>query len=110
DVGNDAPAVARRNLGSVVGHGAESVGHDVQKISQWRFAQALGVEGRRRTESALDNHAVAIAGARVTRSAINVEAFASACKYVRVNREGHEVAGVRAEFSSVEVCVIAQFA
>src|SRR2546430_5656334 len=49
-----------------------------RSISQRRFAKTLGVKGRWVTETALDNHAVAVAGLRVTGRAVNVEAFAAA--------------------------------
>ena len=64
DVGHDAPAVARRNLRSVVGHDAEAVGHDVEEISQRRLAQPLDVVRRRLARKAARRHrAIAIADA-----------------------------------------------
>ena len=79
DIGHDAPAIARRNLRSIVGHNAVTIGHDVEEIPQRHFAQALGVIGRRLARKTARRHrSVAIAQARVAGRAIDVEALAAA--------------------------------
>ena len=105
NVGHDAPAIARRNLRSIIRHGPEAVGHHIEKISQWRFLQALRVIRRRLAEAALDDHSVAIPNSRVTRRAIDIEALLPARQHVFCNRERHVIAGILAHLPGIEIRV-----
>ena len=109
DIGNDRPAVSRRNLRRVVGHGSEAVGDYIEKVSERRFAQTLNVIRRRLArEATRRNHAVAIAHARVTGSAVNVVTLLSAGEKFRGDWKGHVVSGIVAQLSRVEISVIVQ--
>ena len=107
DVGHDRPAIPRRDLRGVVGHGAEAVGDHVEEISQGRLAQALAVIRRRfARKTARRNHAIAIAQPGVTGSAVNVVALLSAGQKLRGDREGHVVSGIVAHLAGVEIGVL----
>src|ERR1700757_2331831 len=83
DVGDDAPAVARRNLRRVVGHNAEALGHDVEDVAHRRLLQALDVErGRSTREPACGNVAVSVSQSRMARRAINIEADTAALEII----------------------------
>src|SRR5581483_2762895 len=65
---------------------------------------------RRMTVTALWDHSVAIANPRVTWRAINVEAFASACEHLIVDRKWHVVARRVADLAGIKIRVGAQIA
>jgi hypothetical protein len=44
NVADNRPAIIRRDLRSVVRHHAEAMRHDVEEVSQGRFAQAVNVK------------------------------------------------------------------
>ena len=76
DVGGNAPAITRRNLGGIILHDAVSVGHHVEEIADRSFPQPLDVIGRRLArEAARWDEAVAVAHAGVARRAVNIEAL-----------------------------------
>ena len=105
DISYDRPTIARLNLRRVIRHGAESIGHHVEEISQRRLAQPLDVIGRRPAEPALWDHSVAIPEPGVTGGAINIEPFTAASQNFLANREGHEIAGRVAYFPRVKIRV-----
>src|ERR1700730_17893104 len=78
NIGNDRPTVARRNPVAVRVHHAKPVCDDTEKVSSGRGAQAVHVQRWRATESALYDHAVAVAGQAVARLTVNIEALPSA--------------------------------
>ena len=111
DVGHNGPAILRRDLRRVVGHGTEAVGDHVEQISQRRLAQTLNVIRRRLAREATRwNHAVAIAHAGMTGSAINVVALLSAGQKFVGDRKGHVVSGIVADLSGIEIGVFVQLA
>ena len=75
DIGGDRPAVGWRHPRRIGIHDPVAVGDDVVEMLHRRLPQAVDVIGRRRREAALDDHAVAVAGAAVARRAIDVEAL-----------------------------------
>src|SRR5207247_8755612 len=78
DVGHDRPAIGYVYLCRVAGHGAEAVTDDAEQIVDWRLAQAIDMERRRVTESALHDHAIAVAHIAVAGDAEDLEALLAA--------------------------------
>src|SRR5262245_6303334 len=75
DIGDDSPAVALRNLSAIGRHGAKAVGRYLKQVSRSRRAQAVAVKGCGTGKTALDNHAVAVAGAPMAGRTIDVIAL-----------------------------------
>src|SRR6185436_20415217 len=87
DVGDDRPSIGGGDLRRVVGHGAEAVGDDVEKVSDGRLAKAVLVIRRRTAIAAPHDHPVALAGTPMTGRAKDVEALLAAGHHARVDRE-----------------------
>jgi hypothetical protein len=77
DVGGDVPAISGGNLRSIIRHGAKPIRHHVEEVSQRRLAQSFRVIRRRPPVTALHDHSVSIPQLRMTRRAVNIEAFAA---------------------------------
>jgi hypothetical protein len=75
DIRHDVPAIARRDLRTVVRHPAEAVRHDVEEIPRLGLPQPVAVIRLRLRVSALHDEPVACAGRTVARRAEDVEAF-----------------------------------
>src|SRR5262249_21956028 len=73
DVGNDLPAIFRRQLIGIARHCAVAVGDHVVKMAGRRFAQTILMISRRVTEPALRDHPVSIAQPAVTWRASDIE-------------------------------------
>src|SRR5262245_19698583 len=86
-VGDDRPAVARRNLLGVVRHRAEAVGDDLIEIADRRRTQPVGVVRGRAREAALYDDAVAVPRSAVADSAENRKPRAAALKNLARHRE-----------------------
>src|SRR5579864_9162593 len=110
NVSNDAPPVARRNLRSVIGHGAEALGHDLEKISERGFSQALVMIGRRMPEATLRDHSIAVSSARMAWRTINVKSLAPAIQVGLRDRKRHIVPGIAAHFARIKICIFVNLA
>ena len=109
DVGDDVPAILCGNLRRIVGHDPEAVRHNVEDVSDGRLLQTHDVErGRLAGKSPRRNKAVPIAYARMTRSAVDVEAFLPALKNFFGYGKRHHVTGIAADFAGVKVIVFVQ--
>src|ERR1039458_9851181 len=96
NVGGDRPAVLRRDLSGIVGHGAKAIGHNVKEISDRGLAQTVRVVRRRALITTLHDHAVAVAEFRVAGRTVDVEALLSARHHLGCHRKGHVIAIVTA--------------
>jgi hypothetical protein len=86
NVGGNGPAVRDRQLRRVVLHRPEPVRHHIEEIADRCVAQAIVVIRGRLAESALHDHAVALAGAAVARRTEHVEALLPALHDVHGHR------------------------
>src|SRR5258708_5163529 len=78
DVGGNAPAVVRSHTRGVARHGAKTIRHHVEKMSNRRVRQ-LGCEiGRRLPIASTHNHALAVAETAVAGGAVYIEALLAA--------------------------------
>jgi hypothetical protein len=112
NVGHDGPAVARRDLRGVVGHGAESVANHVVDVSVRDRPEPVDVVRGRLAKAAADDHAVAIAQPVVAGRAVDVEPALAALDDFLGDRErevggGLAVGALALEVSGVVVEVAA---
>ena len=92
NVRGDRPTILDLDLRRVVGHRAETVGHDVEEMADRRRAQAIVEKRRRMPIASPDNHAVAKAGAAVAWRTVDVEALLAPRHQRRVTANGNTVA------------------
>src|SRR5438105_4614290 len=83
DVSADRPSIGRFNPAGIGVHDTVAVGDHIVKMSDRRVAQTIEMKRRWPRKTALDNHAVPIAGCSVTNCAMNIEALASPCEQLR---------------------------
>jgi len=87
NVGNDRPAIARRNLRRVRRHSAKAVGDNGEEIPRRRVPQAVAMKRGRTRIAPSHNHAVAVACPAVTRRAENIETLLTPFHHVSGNRK-----------------------
>src|SRR5208282_1408442 len=103
DISHDVPAVTRRNLGSIFGHGPKSIGDHAVEIAEWSFPQAVGVKRWRRAEAALHDHAFAIAQPRMTWRTEDIEPLLPPRQNFLGHRKWNGIARLVAHFAGVEI-------
>src|SRR5262245_44083671 len=86
-IGHDRPAVARLDLCSIVGHGAKTIRDHVKQVAVGGLSQPVDVQRGRLPISAAYNHSLSVAGAVVTRRAIDIEALTPTLDYLFGDRE-----------------------
>lgn len=74
-VGCYGPAILDGYAGGVAVHNSETIGHDIEEMTNGNLSQAFFVEIRWLFETALDDHSVSTTGAVVTGGAKDVEAI-----------------------------------
>jgi hypothetical protein len=79
-------------------------------MADWRLAEPVNMIGWRRGITPLRNHSVAVAGAAMTRRAIDIETFLAAQKDFARDREWKCCNKVRPDFASVKRFVGIQMA
>src|SRR5437588_6331252 len=96
-VGDDFPAVFRRNLLGVGRHRAPAVRYHVEEVRGGRHVllKPVLIIRRRLAEAAADDHAVAFAGRAVADDAVDVEALAPAPERGLVNLEWEDIGAAR---------------
>src|SRR6266700_6427418 len=109
-VSHDAPTITWRNLGGVIRHRAEAIGHHVEEISKRRFAKTVLMIRGRLLVSTFHDHSIAVANAGVTRGTINVEALASARENIFSHGKWHVIARIGANLASIEIGVFMELA
>ena len=110
DVGDDGPAIFGLDLRRVVGHGAETVRHHVEEVSDRHEPQAIDVQRRRRAIAAAHDHAVAGAGPAVARRAKDVVALLAARHHRLVDGERKHRRIRAVDLAVVEQRVVVQLA
>src|SRR2546422_3192979 len=88
-IGDDRPAVSRRNLAGVAGHGPEAVADHRVHVTIRNAPQPVVVERRRAAEAALDDHAVAVTNPAVAGAAVDVIAVLAPFEQFSRGRHGH---------------------
>src|SRR5438445_13169222 len=88
-IGDDRPAVSRRNLAGVAGHGPEAVADHRVHVTIRNAPQPGVVERRRAAEAALDDHAVAVTNPAVAGAAGADIAVLAPFAQVSGGRPGH---------------------
>jgi hypothetical protein len=91
DVGDDRPAIGRRDLRAIVRHHTEAVGHHVEEIAHRRRPQPGVVKRRGLPVAALHNHAAPASRGVVAGRAVDVEALLAALEHVRVDGDRQHV-------------------
>jgi hypothetical protein len=107
-VGGDEPPIADRNLFGITLHRAEPVRDDIEKIAHAFLPKAILVITRRLSQTALHDHAIAIAKTAVAGRAVDIEALLTALDVVVGNRERDRFDQLTIQLARMQRFILAQ--